>query len=357
MSTIKIGKMEIGENNPTYFIADIAANHDGDLSRALNLIDLAKEAGADAVKFQHHDCKKYVSDLGFKSLGSKQSHQAKWEKSIYEIYKDAEVPTTWTEVLYNHCLKNDIHFFSTPYDLEMVEHLDPYVPAYKIGSGDVNWHKMLRAISKKGKPVIFSTGAATIGEVQEAYEVLTESNDNVIILQCNTNYTGDEENFNYIHLNVLKTYQTLYPNAVVGLSDHTPGDITTLGAVSLGARVIEKHFTDDTSRPGPDHPFSMDPQTWKEMVDRTRLLEKSLGVTEKFVQENELETIILQRRSPRLSRDISSGDIITEDMIRFQRPCPKDAISINSIDEYIGKSVSRDMRSGEHLKISDINLS
>ena len=120
MSTVQIGQVEIGENNPTYFIADIAANHDGDLGRALHLIDLAKQAGADAVKFQHHDCKKYVSDFGFRSLGSKQSHQSKWEKSIYEIYKDAEVPTTWTEVLYKHCLENDIHFFSTPYDLEMV---------------------------------------------------------------------------------------------------------------------------------------------------------------------------------------------------------------------------------------------
>lgn len=354
MSIVNIGGRWIGKDFPTYFIADIAANHDGDLERAKLLIDLAKDSGADAVKFQHHDCKKYVSDYGFKSLGSKQSHQSKWEKSIYEIYKDAEVPVTWTDVLHDYCQERDIHFFSTPYDIEMIDHLDPYVPAYKIGSGDVNWHKILTAIAVKKKPVIFSTGAATIGEVQEAVDVLSMDNDQLIMLQCNTNYTGNEDNFDHIHLNVLKSYQTMYPEIVIGLSDHTPGDVTVLGAVTLGARVIEKHFTDDTGRSGPDHPFSMDPKTWSEMVHRTRLLERSLGVTEKFVQENEKETIVLQRRAVRVCENISEGDTITESVIRFQRPCPSDALSINDIGKYIGMKFSRDIVSGDYIKISDV---
>lgn len=355
LSIVSIGDKWIGEDFPTYFIADIAANHDGSLERAKFLIDLAKEAGADAVKFQHHDCKKYVSDYGFKSLGSKQSHQSKWEKSIYEVYKDAEVPVTWTDVLYKYCQEIGIDFFSTPYDLDMVEHLNPYVPAYKIGSGDVNWHKMLKAVAKKGKPVIFSTGAATIGEVQSAVEVLSQHNENLVMLQCNTNYTGGEENFKHIHLNVLKTYKIMYPNMVIGLSDHTPGDVTVLGAVALGARVIEKHFTDDTSRKGPDHPFSMDPKTWREMVDRTRLLESSLGVSEKFVQENEKETIVLQRRAVRIENSVAEGDTISEKNLKFQRPCPKDALSINEIEKYIGMKFSRDIVAGDYIKISDIS--
>ena len=120
--TIKIEKSIIGDSHPTYFIADIAANHDGDLNRAKDLIEIAKDAGADAAKFQHHDVRKYVSDSGFKSLGGKFSHQSKWDKSIFEVYKDAEVPKEWTEALRDHCKKVGIDFFSTPYDLDMVDH-------------------------------------------------------------------------------------------------------------------------------------------------------------------------------------------------------------------------------------------
>ena len=258
--------------------------------------------------------------------------------------------------MYDYCNKVGIDFFSTPYDLEMVDHLDPYVPAFKIGSGDVNWFAMLEKVAATGKPVIFSTGAATIGEVQQALDVLSKLNKDLIMLQCNTNYTGSEENFDYIHLNVLSTYSQMYPNIVIGLSDHTPGDVTVLGSVTLGARVVEKHFTDDTSRPGPDHPFSMDPTTWREMVDRTRLLERALGSTEKFVQSNEEETIVLQRRSIRLIRNVLEGERVSAEDVRFQRPCPIGAFSINSVNEIIGKTFSRDMETGEHIQVSDINF-
>ena len=356
MSVIDINGRLIGENYQTYFIADIAANHDGDLERAKLLIDLAKESGADAVKFQHHDCQKYVSDQGFKSLGSKQSHQASWKKSIYQIYKDAEVPLTWTKVLYDYCRLVGIDFFSTPYDLDMVDHLDPYVPAYKIGSGDINWFAMLDKIASKGKPVIFSTGAATIGEVQDAVEILSAKNKDLVILQCNTNYTGLEGNFDHIHLNVLKTYQRMYPDLVTGLSDHTPGDVTVLGAVALGARVVEKHFTDDTTRDGPDHPFSMDPTTWRVMANRVRILERSLGSTQKFVQDNESETIILQRRAIRLADSVATGETINIENLRFQRPCLEDALSINDVEKILGKKSRRFLLAGEHIKISDVEI-
>ena len=134
---IKIGKHTIGENHPTYFIADIAANHDGDIERAKSLIKLAKESGADAVKFQHHDVKKYVSDYGFKNLGGKFSHQSQWDRSIFEVYKDAEVPRSWTEELKEYCDKLDVTFFTTPYDLETVDYIDDFVPAFKIFSGEI----------------------------------------------------------------------------------------------------------------------------------------------------------------------------------------------------------------------------
>jgi len=354
IKNIKIGKHIIGENHPTYFIADIAANHDGDIERAKSLIKLAKESGADAVKFQHHDVKKYVSDYGFKNLGGKFSHQSKWDKSIFEVYKDAEVPRSWTDELKEYCNKLDVTFFTTPYDLETVDFIDKFVPAFKIGSGDVAWHAMLNKIANTNKPVLFATGASTMQEVINAVNILTSINKNVILMQCNTNYTGKAENFKYINLNVLKTYKTLFPNIILGLSDHTHGGVTVLGSVVLGAKVIEKHFTDDTTRKGPDHPFSMDPTSWRKMVDDTRLLEIAMGSSMKKVEDNEKETVILQRRAIRLVLTKQEGEVINLEDIQFQRPCPDDAISVNDFSQIIGKKLSKNKDNGDYIKMEDI---
>ena len=351
---IKIGKHRIGENHPTYFIADIAANHDGDIQRAKSLIKLAKESGADAVKFQHHDVKKYVSDYGFKNLGGKFSHQSKWNKSIFEVYKDAEVPRSWTDELKEYCNKLDVTFFTTPYDLETVDFIDNFVPAFKIGSGDVAWHAMLNKVANTNKPVLFATGASTMQEVINAVNILTSVNKNVILMQCNTNYTGKDENFKYINLNVLKTYKTLFPDIILGLSDHTHGGVTVLGSVALGAKVIEKHFTDDTTRKGPDHPFSMDPTSWRKMVDDTRLLESAMGSSMKKVEDNEKETVILQRRAIRLVITKKEGEVIKLEDIQFQRPCPENAISVNDFSQIIGKKLSKNKDNGDYIKMEDI---
>ena len=162
----------IGDSHPTYFIADISANHDGDLERAKMLIHLAKEAGADAAKFQNFRAPKIVSDYGFKSLGDQISHQAAWKKSVFEVYKDASMPFEWTPTLVEECNEAGIDYFSSPYDFEAVDMLDPYVPAHKIGSGDITWTEMLEHIARKGKPVILSTGASDIGEVQRAIHTI-----------------------------------------------------------------------------------------------------------------------------------------------------------------------------------------
>jgi len=354
MKKIQIGNRIIGSDYPAYFIADIAANHDGDIGRAKNLIELAKEAGADAVKFQHHNVEKYVSDVGFKSLGQKFSHQSKWEKTIFEVYKDAEVPMDWTHILKEYCDEIEVDFFSTPYDLDLVDHLDPYVPAYKIGSGDISWDSMIEKIASKNKPVMLATGAATLEEVIHAHDLLIKVNPQVILMQCNTNYTGSIENFKYINLNVLKTYRTSFPGTILGLSDHTPGNETVLGAVALGVKAIEKHFTDDATRPGPDHSFSMDPVGWKTMVQSTRLLEASLGGPVKKVENNEKETVILQRRAVRAIRKISAGEKLNRNMIEFQRPCPMNAMKPNEFDSRVGKILMSDVEKGEYLKLNEL---
>jgi len=353
MATITIDGRLIGSKKPVYFIADIAANHDGDIDRARKLIELAKSSGADAVKFQHHDVRKYVSDKGFKSLGGKFSHQEKWDRSVYDIYKEAQVPLDWTDQLKRFCDDLNITFFTTPYDLDMVDYVDTFVPAYKIGSGDVAWYAMLDKIASKGKPVLFSTGASSIVEVINAHERISRITSDMLLMQCNTNYTASTENYRYVNLNVLKLYAGLFPTTVLGLSDHTHGSETVLGAVALGARAIEKHFTDDTARNGPDHAFSMDPCSWTAMVRSTRLLELALGDGTKRVEDNEAETVVLQRRSIRVIRNIREGERITRGDIEFQRPCPKDAIQPNDFKFVLGRIVKRDVVEGDCLKIED----
>jgi sialic acid synthase SpsE len=347
---IKIADRNIGENHPTYFIADISANHDGSLERAKYLVKLAKQAGADAAKFQNFRAPKIVSDYGFRNLGGQLSHQSTWSKSVYQVYEDASISFEWTPKLKELCDEVGIHYFSSPYDFEAVDALDPFVPAHKIGSGDVNWIEELEHIAGKGKPVLLATGAADIGDVQRAVHAVRRINPQLVLMQCNTNYTGSVENFDHIHLRVLNTYRTMFPDLVLGLSDHTPGHATVLGAVTLGARVIEKHFTDDASREGPDHAFSMEPHTWAEMVDNTRLLERALGSAEKFVAENEKQTVIVQRRCLRAAREIRAGEVITREMIDVLRPATPGAILPHEVDAVIGTAAINDIPCGKELR-------
>ena len=351
---LEIQGKKIGKYHPVYFIADIAANHDGDLERAKELIYLAAEAGADAAKFQHFKAETIVSDYGFKNLGRQQSHQENWKKSVFEVYKNASVNLDWTGELKETCDKAGVAFFTSPYALDLVDHIDPYVPAYKIGSGDITWIKMIEYIASKQKPYIMATGACTLEDVDRAVSAGIAINRMLCLMQCNTNYTASLENFNYIQLNVLKTYRTMYPDIILGLSDHTPGHATVLGAVALGARMIEKHFTDNITRVGPDHLFSMDPKSWQEMVNRTRELENALGTGIKQVESNEQETVVLQRRAICAKSDISANTLVTAELLTALRPCPIDAIPPYCMDQLIGRRVNRDIIVGAHLRWSDL---
>jgi len=346
----RIGSKMVGENHPTYFIADIAANHDGNLERAKSLIRLAKDAGADAAKFQNFQARKIVSDYGFTHMNAQVSHQAKWKKSVVEVYEDATVPFDWTPILKETCDKVGIDYFSSPYDFEAIDMLVDYVPAYKIGSGDITWLEACEFIAKKNKPVLLATGASSIGEVQAAVHAILNINPHLVLMQCNTNYTADPANFDHIHLNVLKTYRSMFPQAVLGLSDHTHGHATVLGAVALGARVIEKHFTDDNNRVGPDHPFAMNPVTWAEMVENTRQLERALGSGDKFVSENEKQTVIIQRRCLRAARDIHAGEVLTREMIDVLRPATEGAIMPQELPAVIGTHALIDLKAGQELR-------
>ncbi len=353
MPTIEIAGRKIGENNPTYFIADIAANHDGSLDRAVELIHVAAASGADAAKFQHFRAEHIVSKEGFET-GPQLSHQSKWKKSVFEVYQSASVPWEWTPTLEKACVDASIHFFSSPYDMEAVDMLEQHVPAFKIGSGDITWTEMLEHIARKGKPVLLATGASDIGDVQRAVAAIMAINPALLLMQCNTNYTGSLENFKYVKLNVLRTFASMYPDLVLGLSDHTPGHAAVLGAVSLGARAIEKHFTEDRKREGPDHPFSLDPAAWREMVDRTRELEYAMGDGNKIVEPNERDTVVIQRRSLRAKRDLKAGAEIAASDLEALRPAPRDAIFPFQIARVVGRKLTRDIPKGDYPKWTDL---
>jgi N-acetylneuraminate synthase len=353
-NNIQIGTRIIGENQPTYFIADVAANHDGDLERAKLLIRLAKEAGADAAKFQNFRAPQIVSDYGFRSMGGQVSHQATWKKSVFQVYQEASIPFEWTPILKEECDRVGIDYFSSPYDFDAIDMLDAYMPAYKIGSGEIDWLEALERMARKGKPVILATGASTIGEVQRAVNTILPINPQLVLMQCNTNYTASPENYDHIHLNVLKTYRLMFPNIILGLSDHTHGPATVLGAVTLGARVIERHFTDDNNREGPDHKFATNPADWAHMVIETRKLERAFGSADKFIAANEQQTAIVQRRCLRAARDIQAGEVFSREMIDVLRPATPGAIKPVDISAVIGARALTDIPAGKELRWTDL---
>jgi N-acetylneuraminate synthase len=352
MTTLKLGSKIIGDDRPTYFVADISANHDGNLERAKHLIRLSARAGANAAKFQNFRAPRIVSEKGFQALGQKLSHQSKWNKSVFQIYQEASLPWEWTPILKQECSSSGIDYFSAPYDIEAVDMLDPHVEMFKIGSGDLTWPEMLCKVAEKQKPVLLATGASDITEVKIAVEQILAINPQLVLMQCNTNYTGSLESFCHINLRVLDTYRSMFPGVLLGLSDHTPGHATVLGAVALGARVIEKHFTDDNRREGPDHPFSMTPQAWREMVDRTRELECALGSPRKTVEDNECETVVVQRRCLRASTSLASGTVLRPEMLEALRPAPRDAVMPVDLPRVMGKTLIHDLPAGEYLKWS-----
>lgn len=355
-ASFKISNSDVSLCDSTYFIADIAANHDGSLNRALDLIWKAKEAGANCAKFQHFEAGKIVSSYGFSQLKKEDtSHQSRWEKSVVDVYDQYHTRREWNELLVKECNKANIEFMTTPYDIGAVESLLGEINAIKIGSGDITHIPFLESVAMMNKPILLATGASHMTDVIRAVEHINLFNRDICLMQCNTNYTGDTDNFNYVNLNVLKTFATLFPNMPLGFSDHTPGHSAVLGAITLGARIIEKHFTDDNSRVGPDHSFAMNPDTWNEMVLRSRELEAALGDGVKRVESNELQTVVVQRRAIRSKVDLLAGDIIKLEDLEFLRPCPSDALTPGDLSEVVGSKITRNISSGDHFTRDDFS--
>lgn len=315
-TNIKFGNRWVGEDFPALIIADIGANFDGDLVKAKKLALEAKRSGADVVKFQTFSSDTIVSEKGFSGMKLHGVHGT-WKKPVSEVFREAEFPLEWHSELNEYCKKIGAIFTSAPYNKEAVDLLIKLdAPFIKIGSGDITWIEMLEYIGHKGKPIVLATGASTLAEVDEAVStILGTGNNQLCLLQCITNYPSKVESAN---IRVLDTYRKAY-KCIVGYSDHSPGDTVVLGSVALGAKIIEKHFTLNTDDLGPDHPHSMNPSAFKEMVHKVRLLEKAMGSSRKYVVEEENETVIVQRRSIYAKGNIMKGQKIrAKDLIELR---------------------------------------
>lgn len=312
---IKLKNKSVGENQNCYVIAEIGSNFDGSLTRAKKLIKLAKSSGADAVKFQSFTAEKLISKYGFEK---KTAFQGKWKNSVWNTYKKAEFPRKWHDELNKFCKKIDIHFFTSPWDFEAVDMLDKLNPvAIKIGSGDITYLELLKYIALKKRPIILATGASTMKEVENAVKIIKSTGNNqIILLHSVTQYPSSIESANLL---VLKTLRKKF-QLNVGYSDHSPGSLVSLGSVALGAKIIEKHFTDDPARLGPDHNHSMDPKSFADMVKNIRLLEKALGNGIKQVEKIEHETRIIQRRGIWTVKPIEKGENFSRNNLMVLRP-------------------------------------
>ena len=302
--------------NRTFIIAEAGVNHNGDIKLAKKLINVAKDAGADTVKFQTFNAEKVVTQNAKKAAYQKETTGA--EESQYDLIKKLELTEYDFKELADYAKKKGIIFLSSPFDKKSVDLLDELnVPAYKIASGEITNFPLLKYIAKKEKPIILSTGMATLGEVEEALKIIrNEGVEGIILLHCVSNYPARIEDVNLRAMETLKQSFKL----PVGFSDHTLGITALIAAVALGACVIEKHFTLDRNLPGPDHKASLEPDELREMVQAIRDVEKALGDGIKLPTKSEKEIKKVARRSLVAKVDILKGTIIAEDMLDVNRP-------------------------------------
>ncbi len=345
-SSNKIRKF--GGKVPCYVIAEIGSNFDGNLKKAKKMIRLAKESGADCAKFQSFLTHKLLSKTGFEK---KQAFQSKWKKPIWDVYRNAELPRKWHPILAKYAKKIGIDFMSTPYDFEAVDLLSKLdVPAFKIGSGDITYLEFLKYIAKKKKFVFLPTGASTINEINDAIKAIKSvGNNKIILLQSITQYPSPIEESNIKAMITLKKKFCLD----IGYSDHSLGISVPIASVSLGAKVIEKHFTDNRKNKGPDHPHSLEPKEFANMVSIIREIEKAMGDGIKRIEKCEKDTRIIQRRSVFTVKEIKKGEKFTKENIQCLRPAI--GISASKFTQILGKRSKRKLNAFSKIKESDFN--
>ena len=334
-----------------YIIAEAGVNHNGDIELAKKLIDAAKEAGVDCVKFQT-----WVTEDIIDVSAPKAYYQLKndgEDSSQFEMLKRLELSFDEFLELKQYAEKVQIQFLSTPDEKRSLDFLadEMKLPIIKIGSGEMNNFLFLRQVANKKIPVILSTGMSTLSDVEKAYDILINNGcPKISLLHCTSEYPAP---FDSVNLKAIKTLEQKF-NTVIGYSDHTEGIEVSIAAVALGARIIEKHFTIDKNLPGPDHKASIDVLELKAMVKSIRNIEKSIGDGEKKPYKTEIETKKIVQKGLFLSEDKKKGDLITIDSLVGKRPVIY--ARIDEADFYIGKTLNKDLKKGFPISDKDIIL-
>lgn len=345
---VELGDRWIGEGEPTFVIAEAGVNHNGNILVAKKLVDAAAEAGADAIKFQTFVAEKLVS-----KRAPKPTYQIRTTgngTTQYEMLRRLQLTARDFKQLKEYCDEVGIMFLSTPYDTESADFLEELgVEAFKVASCDITNIPLLEHLARKKKPIILSTGASTLGDIENALATLYGlSNEKIILLHCVTSYPAK---FEHANLRVLKTLRRAF-QLPVGYSDHTQGYFVPIAAVALGAVAIEKHFTLDRSMEGPDQPTSLEPGELRLMIEGIRIIEKALGNYVKQLCKEELEARAKLRRSIVAAVDIPKGSTLTEDMLDIKRPGT--GIPPVNLKWIIGAKVKRDIAKDELLTWDDL---
>lgn len=334
--------------NKTFLIAEAGDNHNGSRVLALYLCDLAKKANCDAIKFQTFITEEVILKGTEKAPYQKREDES---KDMYEMVKKLELSLEDFKIIKDYCDKIGILFFSTPYDIKSAEFLNEIgVPFFKISSTDLNNFYLLDKITEFKKPIIISTGMSDLEEVRKTYEFLKERKvPEIAILQCTSEYPAP---FDEINLKVIETFKREFPDAIIGFSDHSEGFLASCVAVSLGAKIIEKHFTLWKGLSGPDHQASLSPEELFEWVKNIRLTERMLGDGIKRVRKSEIEVKKVARRSIYLKRDKKKGEILEKDDLAVLRPLK--GILPDKYFYVLGKRLKRDKKKFEPLLEEDI---
>jgi sialic acid synthase SpsE len=311
MKRFKIGDRWLGEGEPCYIVAEAGSNHNGSYEQALRLIDVAVEARADAVKFQTFKAARMYP----RSAGT--SDYLNTPKAIYDIIEDMEMPDEWVPRLAGYCRERGIAFLSSALDEGSADLLDPYVPAFKVASYEMTHLPLLRHIARKRKPIIMSTGTATLEEVVRSVEaIVDEGSGQIVVLQCTARYPAPLQ---AVNARAMLTIREAIGRPV-GLSDHSRDAIVApAAATALGASLIEKHFTLSNRLPGPDHLFAVEPDELVRLVHTVRAVEEALGHGRKETLPEERELHAFARRSVFATRNIQAGEVITADNIAVLR--------------------------------------
>jgi N,N'-diacetyllegionaminate synthase len=347
MPSFHIGDRPVGPDEPTYVIAEAGSNHNGDIDLAKELIDVAVDAGADAVKFQTFRAEDmYVAESG-------DAEYLDDDRSLYEIIESMEMPYEWIPEIYEYCTERDIQFLSTPFDPRSAAELEEYVPAWKVASYTSSHVPFLEYLADTDKPIIMSTGAHELDEVAESVDVLKRAGvADLVLLQCVAAYPTPLEDIN---VRVVETLADEF-DVPVGLSDHTLDPVTApAAAVALGANVVEKHFTLDKSMDGPDHQFALEPDELREMVSAIRDTESALGTPTKEVLDIESDLYEKARRAVQAVTEIEAGETITENHVQVLRPGTKEkGLKPKYYDEVVGSTAARTIESGDGIQWDDI---